>query len=62
MPAADTRLRERSWQRVVRVTVLQQYRTVGRNAVLPAVTRCPKPEDTLAVDVEAGDNADTNLL
>ena len=62
VPAADTRLRERSWQRVVRATVRQQYRTVGRNAVLPAVTGCPKPEDTMAVDVEAGDSADPDVL
>ena len=31
MLAADTRLRERSWQRVVTAAVRQQYRTVGRN-------------------------------
>uniref|UniRef100_A0A7S4LEV1 Uncharacterized protein n=1 Tax=Eutreptiella gymnastica TaxID=73025 RepID=A0A7S4LEV1_9EUGL len=61
VPAADTRLRERSWQRVVRATVRQQYRTLGRNA-LPAVTGCPNPEDTMAVDVEAGDSADADLL
>ena len=51
-----------SRQRVVRATVRQQYRTMGRNAVLPAVTGCPKPEDTMAVDVEAGDSADADLL
>ena len=35
---------------------------VGRNAVLPAVTGCPKPEDTMAVDVEIGANIDADLL
>ena len=62
MPAADTRLCKWSRQRVVRATFRQQYRTVGRNAVLPAVTGCPKLEDTMAVDVEAGDSADADLL
>ena len=45
MPAANTGLCERSWQRVVMATVWRRYRTVGRNAVLPALTGCRKPED-----------------
>ena len=61
-PTNDTRLQKKSWQKVVTTTIRQQYRSVGKNATLPAVVGYVKPADSMVVDVEATDSANTDLL